>query len=139
MQHEEVNGSECCSQVSFKPKLVQAASINLYKRHSSDQPRSRDLTWQDFRLKGYADRETTRDEVNEACAENADRMVNVGQYMVETPFFVQTGDRITRVLDLFRAMNLKLLPVVDYNFSSSEAPIRGIITRQDLFMHGKNE
>lgn len=50
------------------------------------------------------------------CCENSDKLVNVSAYMVETPFFVVTGDRITRVLDLFRFMNLKLLPVVDHNF-----------------------
>ena len=93
------------------------------------EPGKDHLSWKDFCLKGYADTHTTRQQINEVCCESADKLVNVGFYMVETPFFVVTGDRITRVLDLFRFMNLKLLPVVDHNFQSSEAPVRGLITR----------
>ena len=85
--------------------------------HTATTPEpSRDLEWRDFCLRGYAEQDITRQQVNEVCCENSDKLVNVSAYMVETPFFVVTGDRITRVLDLFRFMNLKLLPVVDHNF-----------------------
>ena len=37
MQHELNYESECSSQVSFKPKLVQEASINFYQRQSTNE------------------------------------------------------------------------------------------------------
>lgn len=59
-------------------------------------------------------------------------MVDLKMYMIETPIYVHTTYKITKVLQLFRHMQLKMLPVIDPNYQSSEAPIRGIITRHDL-------
>ena len=58
-------------------------------------------------------------------------MVDVRPYMIETPFLVQTTDRLQKVLDVFRHMNLRMLPVTN----PGTGALDGIITRQDLFAY----
>lgn len=69
------------------------------------------------------------------CTENADKMVDLKMYMVETPIYVHTTYKISKVLNLFRHMQLKILPVIDPHHKTSESPIRGIITRHDLIRY----
>ena len=56
-------------------------------------------------------------------------MVDLTAYMVEAPVAVQTMDRVSKVLNLFRLMQLKILPVVDGDV------VKGLITRHNLVKH----
>lgn len=49
--------------------------------------------------------------------------------MIETPFFVKKSMKFQQVLELFRTMNLRHLPVT----KDEDNTLVGIITRQDLF------
>ena len=62
--------------------------------------------------------------------ENDEKMIDLRPYMVETPFSVVTSDKLSKVANLFRHMQLKMLPVVAPS-QSRHGPqkIVGVITR----------
>jgi predicted transcriptional regulator len=57
-------------------------------------------------------------------------MVDLRPYMVEMPLTVLASDKLIKVSNLFRHMQLKMLPVMAV---SRNGPIVGVITRQNLF------
>ena len=71
------------------------------------------------------------EEVADICDSNSDKMIDVRPYMIETPYLVQSTDRLQKVLDVFRHMNLRALAVTNPGTGALE----GIITRQDLFAY----
>lgn len=66
------------------------------------------LEWQDLILK-----QDSQIDISAHCIENADKMVDLTLYMVDTPVFVLATDKMSKVLGLFRHMQLKMLPVLD--------------------------
>ena len=67
--------------------------------------------------------------MKDICERNADRMIDVRPYMIETPYLAQTTDRLQKIIDVFRHMHLRVLAVTNPGTGALE----GIITRQDLF------
>ena len=63
-------------------------------------------------------------------------MVDLRPYMVEMPLTVLASDKLIKVSNLFRHMQLKMLPVMAV---SRNGPIVGVITRQNLFQYVKSE
>jgi Mg/Co/Ni transporter MgtE len=53
-------------------------------------------------------------------------MVDLRPYMVEMPLVVLSSDKLTKVSNLFRHMQLKMLPVMAV---SRNGPLVGVITR----------
>ena len=54
--------------------------------------------------------------------------------MIETPFVCNMTDKLQKVLDLFRHMQLRHLPVLN----PVDGCLEGIITRHDLFPYMKH-
>jgi len=51
--------------------------------------------------------------------------------MIEDPYCVYEQTKITKILELFRLMNLRQLPVL----SKEDNVLKGIITREDIFKY----
>ena len=56
-------------------------------------------------------------------------MIDLKPYMIETPFVVLTTDKLPKILNLFRHMQLKLLPVLLPPQARFDQVIAGVITR----------
>jgi CBS domain-containing protein len=54
-----------------------------------------------------------------------DKEIDLRPFMIEKPYFVHETDKIQKVVDIFRLMNLRHLPVLNENDNT----LTGIITR----------
>ena len=88
------------------------------------------LHWSHFNINYYSNDRTIQ-EVEEILEVHVDRMIDVRPYMIETPFVCQSTDRLQKILDIFRNMHLRSLPVINPGTGALE----GIITRQDIFAY----
>ena len=74
------------------------------------------------------------DTVNAIVDSNKDRLIDLRPYIEQRPYTVFQKDGLQKVVNLFRMMNLRHLPVLDERRGSA---LTGIITRQDLFQFMK--
>ena len=51
--------------------------------------------------------------------------------MIERPYCVYESDKLAKIVEVFRLMNLRHLPVINENDNT----LQGIITRQDIFAY----
>jgi CBS domain-containing protein len=87
------------------------------------------LPWQCFTTPYLGvDREVDK-EIIEILDNNLDKKIDFRPYMNETPVICNTCDAFKVVLETFRKMNLRHMPVLD----SKNGKLSGMITRQDLF------
>lgn len=94
-------------------------------------PVSKDiLDWRQFNSNYYS-QDLDYKEVEDICNKHWDRMIDVRPYMIETPFVAQSTDRLQKILDIFRNMHLRALPVLN----PATGGLEGIITRQDIFAY----
>ena len=77
----------------------------------------------------FYSQERTFEEVESICRANREKMVDVRPYIQETPFLCQSTDKLQKILDVFRHMELRVLAVVN----PADGSLEGIITRQDIF------
>ena len=68
--------------------------------------------------------------VEEGVQNNGDKVIDLRPFMETRPFTVFQKDNLQKIVNVFRLMNLRHLPVLDERRGSALA---GIITRQDLF------
>ncbi len=54
-----------------------------------------------------------------------DREIDLRPYMIEKPYCVVEADKLAKVVEVFRLMNLRHLPVINENDNT----LQGIITR----------
>ena len=88
------------------------------------------LPWHYFNPDYYShDREY--EDISEICEDNLDKMIDVRPYLIETPFLAQSTDKLQKILDVFRTMHLRSLPVTN----PGSGALEGIITRQDIFAY----
>lgn len=71
------------------------------------------------------------EEVQEMVEESINQRIDVRPYMVHHPHVAFTHDSFAKILDIFRLMHLRHLPVI----SGADGELRGMITRQDLFKY----
>ena len=74
------------------------------------------------------------DTIKGICEANSDKLIDLRPYSETRPYTVFQKDSLRKVVDLFRMMNLRHLPVLDERRGSA---LVGIITRQDLFQFMK--
>lgn len=93
-----------------------------------DGQQQKALTW-----KHFTNRKGTMktQELKGICEANFNRFIDLAPYMIDGPHVVQAKDYLQRVLDLFRHMQLRHLPVM------RDGQLVGIITRHDLFEYMK--
>lgn len=72
--------------------------------------------------------------VSAMCANNLDKVIDLRMFAEQRPFTVFQKDTLQKIIDVFRLMNLRQLPVLDERRGSA---LTGIITRQDLFQFMK--
>jgi len=82
------------------------------------------LDWRCFNSDYYSN-DLSYDEVKDIIAAHTDRMIDVRPYMIETPFVAQSTDRLQKILDIFRNMHLRCMPVIN----PGSGALEGIITR----------
>ena len=88
------------------------------------------LDWRLFNIDYYShDREF--EEIEQILEENRDKLVDIRPYIIDTPHCAQSTDRLQKVLNVFRTMHLRTLPVVN----PGTGKLEGVITRQDLFAY----
>jgi CBS domain-containing protein len=88
------------------------------------------LTWKDFNSNFHSSSRHIC-EIEEIAQANMDKLIDLRPYMIEKPYCVYEGDKIQKVVEIFRLMNLRHLPVVNENDNT----LVGIITRQDIFAY----
>ena len=71
------------------------------------------------------------EEVQEICERHKERLIDLRPYMIETPFIVQSTDKLQKILDIFRFMQLRAIGVTNPETGALE----GIITRQNIFAY----
>ena len=95
------------------------------------QSRPGTLSWKLFKTEIYEQKKDYKLEVENICIENYRRHVNLANYMIEEPQICHTTDKLRKVCDLFRHMQLRQLPVIN----PQDGKLVGIITRQDIFAY----
>ena len=88
------------------------------------------LPWHYFNCDFYSN-DRKYSEVADIIEKNIDKLVDLRPYMIETPFLAQSTDRLQKILDVFRHMHLRSLPITNPGTGALE----GIITRQDIFAY----
>lgn len=63
--------------------------------------------------------------VHKICVDNKDKLIDLRPYMIEELYTVGLKDKLPKVLDIFRKMHLRQLPVINVKTGKAE----GIITR----------
>ena len=61
----------------------------------------------------FYSQERKYEEVEDICKANKECMVDVRPYIQETPFICQSTDKLQKILDIFRHMELRVLAVVN--------------------------
>ena len=89
------------------------------------------LTWKDFKTPKYEAKGDDRREVERLCLLNYRKHVNLANYMIEEPQICHSTDKLRKVCDLFRHMQLRQLAVVN----PIDGRLVGVITRQDIFAY----
>ena len=70
-------------------------------------------------------------ELADIAAQFGHKFIDLRPYIIEQPYVVLTTDKLPKILELFRHMHLRALPVNDPNTGS---PV-GMLTRQDIFAY----
>ena len=115
----------CWSSGADNSTPYDAESSHVYQSWDSQANK---LQWLDLQLSS-----DPQVDIKALCAANAEKMIDLTPYMVEKPMSVHTTDDMTKVLGLFRHMQLKMLPVLDSHLS--KAHVAGVITRYDLLKY----
>lgn len=71
------------------------------------------LTWKDFKTRGYESKKDHSKDVEVIAVENFDKHINLSNYIIEEPQICHTTDKLRKVCDLFRHMQLRQLPVIN--------------------------
>lgn len=100
-------------------------ALPLQKDDSTSESNPYKLTWRDFNTTFLSNIEPLTDEQKKACLKNQDMIINLKPFMIETPYTVRQSVKFQQVVELFRNMNLRHLPVIN-NESNT---LVGIITR----------
>ena len=88
------------------------------------------LPWELFNPDYYSHDREFKD-VADICEDNLEKMIDVRPYLIETPYLAQSTDKLQKILDVFRHMHLRSLPVTN----PGSGALEGIITRQDIFAY----
>ena len=70
-------------------------------------------------------------DVEHICDQNGDKLIDMRPYMLERPYHLSPKDKLQKIVDLFRQMHLRQIPIV----KDSNGEVVGIITRQDIFSY----
>lgn len=89
------------------------------------------LKWQDFKTAKYENNENDRHEVEQRCMQYIREKIELNNYMIEEPQICHSTDRLRKVCDLFRHMQLRQIMVIN----PTNGQLVGIITRQDIFAY----
>jgi len=82
------------------------------------------LDWRCFLVDFYSNDRQYK-EVEEIVEANLDKMIDIRPYIIDTPYLAQSTDRLTKILELFRHMQLRAIAVTNPGTGALE----GIITR----------
>jgi CBS domain-containing protein len=69
--------------------------------------------------------------IHDTAQNNLEKEIDLRPYMIERPYCVWETDKLPKIVELFRLMNLRHLPVINENDNT----LQGIITRQDIFAY----
>lgn len=82
------------------------------------------LKWEDLN-EDYESNSKQYEEISEIAKSNKDRIIDLRPYMIEELYTVNLKDKLTKVLEIFRKMHLRQLPVID----PKTGIVEGVITR----------
>ena len=91
------------------------------------------IDWEEFRVK-FKDEPMTYESIAEICEQNRNKVIDLRPYIEARPYTCFQKDSLQKIVNLFRLMNLRHMPVLDERRGSC---LTGIITRQDLFQYMK--
>jgi CBS domain containing-hemolysin-like protein len=88
------------------------------------------LNWRFFCSDMYS-KDRKYKEVEDICERFGHKTIDLRPYFIESPYTVQTTDKLPKCLELFRTMHSRALPVNDPNTGITV----GMLTRQDIFAY----
>lgn len=109
---------------------------NMLKKHTGDKDEEdlplteKIVDWRKFNT-DFQNTQRQYAEVHDICEDHKDELIDLRPYMIEEPFVVSLTDKFPKVLELFRHMHVRALPVIDPNTGLPVA----VLTRQDIFAY----
>ena len=88
------------------------------------------LNWRLFNVDFYS-HDRNYQEVADICEDHKNKLIDIRPYIIDTPYLAQSTDRLQKILNIFRHMHLRALPVTN----PGTGELEGIITRQDIFAY----
>ena len=92
---------------------------------------NRIIDWKEFNVDIYSTEYTGKKVLTEVVQIYPEEQVDLRPYIIENPLTINIYVKFERILDLFRTMHLRHLPVVN----PADGSIQGIITRKDIFAY----
>lgn len=86
------------------------------------------LNWRNFNS-DFKSTDRTFGEVAEVISRNLNERIDLRPYMILSPYCCMTTDKLQKVLDIFRYMQLRQMCVVN----PIDGSLQGVISREDLF------
>jgi len=93
------------------------------------QPEDMILPWQAFTRDFWSVDLPFSMEIKGIISSHKNKSIDFRPYMIKSPFTVFTTDNLPKVLDIFRKMHCRTLPVIH----PRDGSLQGVITRQDIF------
>jgi predicted transcriptional regulator len=86
------------------------------------------LPWQFFNS-DFKSHDRAYSEVEKIADLYPDQRIDLRPYMIQSPFMCMTTDKLQKVLDIFRYMQLRQICVIN----PIDGSLQGVISREDLF------
>lgn len=90
------------------------------------------LHWTHFNSDMVAS-ELSYESVTAIVNSNKTKRVDLRHYMIESPYVCFTTDKVQKILDIFRFMQLRQMCVIN----PIDGKLKGVISREDLFAYMK--
>jgi len=71
--------------------------------------------------------------ITEIANSNKTKRIDLRHYMIESPYVCFTTDKVQKILDIFRFMQLRQMCVIN----PVDGKLKGVISREDLFAYMK--
>lgn len=84
----------------------------------------KELHWFDFNVNFHSSGELISS-INDIAQSNMEKEIDLRPYMIERPYCVYESDKLSKIVEVFRLMNLRHLPVIN----ECDNTLQGIITR----------
>ena len=88
------------------------------------------LDWRKFNTDLYT-KDMKWESIEEIAHKNKNKRIDLRHYMIDSPYVCFTTDKVQKILDIFRFMQLRQMCVIN----PVNGKLMGVISREDLFAY----